>query len=84
MGDTVYKRDATEQKIRTWTGEVYRYPDARVTASAIWRCCILFVRGVLGIGAHCIARDPIMGIVKPMKQSVKGAGLDEESRETSE
>ncbi len=49
------------KKIRLGTGEVYRYPDARVTASAVWRCCIFLARGVLGIGAHCVARDPIVG-----------------------
>jgi hypothetical protein len=32
------------------------------------------VRGVLRIGAHYVARDPIMGIVKPMKPAVEGAG----------
>jgi hypothetical protein len=72
MGDTAYKRDATEQKFRTRTGEVYRYPDARVTSSAVWGCCIFLIRGALEIGAHNVARDPIMGNVEPMKPAVEG------------
>ena len=56
------------------TGESYRYPDARVTASAVWRLRIVLVRGVLGIGAHHVARDPVMGIVIPMKPAIEGAG----------
>jgi hypothetical protein len=32
------------KKFRTGTGEMYRYPDARVTASAVWRCCIFGTR----------------------------------------
>jgi hypothetical protein len=31
------------------------------------------VRGILGIGAHNISRDPIMGNVEPMKPAVEGA-----------
>ena len=62
------------KKIGTGTGESYRYPDARVTASAVWGCCIFLVRGVLGIGAHHIARDPVMGIIIPMKPAIEGAG----------
>jgi hypothetical protein len=62
------------KKFRTGTGERYRYPDARVTASAVWGLRIFLVRGVLGIGAHDIARYPIMGVIKPMKPTVEGAG----------
>jgi hypothetical protein len=54
-------------KFGTGTGESYRYPDARVTAGVVWRLRIFLVRGVLGIGAHHIARDPVMGIIIPMK-----------------
>ena len=61
------------KKFRPGTGEVYRYTDARVTASAVWGCCIVLVRGVLGIGTHNVARDPIMGNVEPMKPAVEGA-----------
>ncbi len=60
------------KKFGSGTGERYRYPDARVTASAVWGCCIFLVRGVLGIGAHHIARYPIMGIIEPMKPTVEG------------
>ncbi len=56
------------------TGESYRYPDARVTASAVWILRIVLVRGVLGIGAHHVARDPVMGIVIPMKPAIEGTG----------
>ncbi len=28
------------------------------------------VRGALGIGAHYVARDPIMGIIIPMKAAI--------------
>ena len=64
------------KKFGTGTGERYRYPDARVTTSAVWRLCTFLVRGVLvlGIGAHHIARYPIMGVVEPMKPTVEGAG----------
>ncbi len=62
------------KNFRMGTGEGYWYPDARITASAVWRCCIFLVRGVLGIGAHYVAQDPIMEIVKPMKPAVEGAG----------
>ncbi len=51
-----------------------RYPGARVTASAIWRLRIFLVRGVHGIGTHHIARDPVMGIIIPMKPAIEGAG----------
>ena len=34
---------------------------------------LFLVRGVLGIGAHNVARDPIMGNVEPMKPAVEGA-----------
>jgi hypothetical protein len=61
------------KKFGTGTGERYRYPGARVTASAVWRLCIFLVRGVLGIGAHHIARDPVMGIIIPMKPAIEGA-----------
>ncbi len=61
--------------IGTGTDESYRYPYTRVTASAVWRLCICLVRGVLGIGAHHIARDPVMGIIIiPMKPAIEGAG----------
>jgi hypothetical protein len=62
------------KKIRTGTGESYRYPDARVTASALWRLRIFLVRDVLGIGAHHVARDPVMGIILPTKPAIEGAG----------
>ena len=62
------------KKFRTGTGERYRYPDARVTASAVWGLRIFLVRGVLGIGAHHIARDPVMGIIVPKKPAIEGAG----------
>ncbi len=64
------------KKIRTGTVAIYRYPDVRVTASAVWGCriYICLVRGVLGIGPHHIACDPVMGIIKPMKPTVEGSG----------
>ncbi len=62
------------KKFGTGTDESYRYPDARVTASAVWRLRIFLVRGVLGIGAHHIARDPVKGIIIPMKPAIEGAG----------
>ncbi len=69
------------EKLGTGTGESYRYPDARVTANAVWRLRIVLVRGVLGVGAHYIARDPVMGIIIPvmgiiipMKPAIEGAG----------
>ena len=62
------------KKFGTGTGEGYRYPDVRVTASAVWGCRIFLVQGVLGIGAHDVARYPIMGVIKPMKPTVEGAG----------
>ncbi len=75
------------KKIGTGTGESYRYPDARVTASAVWRLRIFLVRGVLGIGAHHIARDPVMGIIIPMHEASNrrgGVWLMTGARETSE
>jgi hypothetical protein len=56
------------------TVESYRYPDARIIASAVWGLRIFLVRGVLGIGAHHVARDPVMGIIIPMKPTIEGAG----------
>ncbi len=37
-------------------------------------CAFFLVRGVLGISAHHIARDPVMGIIVPMKPAIEGAG----------
>jgi hypothetical protein len=33
----------------------------------------VLVRGVLGIGPHQIAFDPVMGVIKPMKPTVEGS-----------
>ncbi len=57
------------KKFGTGTGESYRYPDATVTASAVWRLRIVF-------GTKCtrdyVARDPVMGIIIPMKPAIEG------------
>jgi hypothetical protein len=37
-------------------------------------CAFCLVRGVLGIGAHHIARYPIMGVIEPMKPTLEGSG----------
>ncbi len=62
------------KKIRTGTGETYRYPYVRVTASAVWCCRIFLVRGVLVISAHHVTRCSIMGIIILMKPTVEGSG----------
>jgi hypothetical protein len=60
--------------IITGTGEIYLYSDVRVTASAVWGCCIVLVRGVIGIGSHHIACDPVMVVIKPMKPTAERSG----------
>jgi hypothetical protein len=53
----VDKHDARVEKFGTETGESYRYPDARVTASAVWRLCIFWYEvhsGLAGITLHVI------------------------------
>ncbi len=37
-------------------------------------CALFWYEGVLGIGAHHVARYPIMGVIEPMKPTVEGAG----------
>ena len=63
-----------KKKFSTKTGETYRYPYVRITASAVWCCRIFLVRGVLVIGAHHVTRCSIMGIIVPMKPTVEGSG----------
>ena len=63
-----------KKKFRARTGETYRYPYVRVTASAVWCCRIFLVQGVLGIRAHYIAGCAVMGIIVPMKPTVEGSG----------